>query len=145
MWRCILGKKNTTHVLEHLVFMDCLALKLEALQSFERLGNTHPTTEYHIPETSSRRHRHHHHHHHHHGCENFKSHIKYLPSFINQRTPHNLNFKVTHYVHILQFESPGLGYRLDGLGSIPGTGNKFHSSPNCPDCLWGTPNILVNG
>jgi len=143
MWCCDLGKKNTTHVLEHLVFMDCVTLKLKALQSFERLGNTHPT-QYHILVSSSRR-RHHHHHHHHHGCVNLKSHIKYLPSFIIHRTPHNLHFKVTHYVRILQFESPGLGYRLDGLGSVPGTGNKIHSSPKRPDCLWETPNLLVNG
>jgi len=44
----------------------------EGIMIFERLGNTNPTTQYHIPEGSSLCH---------HGCENLKSRIKYLPSF----------------------------------------------------------------
>jgi hypothetical protein len=37
------------------------------------------------------------------------------------------------------------GYRLDCLGSIPGRGKRFFSSPRCPDQLWGPPSLLFSG
>jgi hypothetical protein len=36
----------------------------------------------------------------------------------------------------------GAGYRLDGRGSIPGSGKNFFSSPQRPDRLWGPPSLL---
>jgi hypothetical protein len=36
------------------------------------------------------------------------------------------------------------GYGLDGPGAVPG-GARFFSSPQCPDQLWGPPNLLLNG
>jgi hypothetical protein len=41
--------------------------------------------------------------------------------------------------------SIGMGYGLDGLGSIPGRGKRFLSSPLCQKRLWGPPSLLSNG
>jgi hypothetical protein len=37
------------------------------------------------------------------------------------------------------------GYGLDGLGSIPGRGKIFFSSPQDPDRIWGPPSLLFIG
>jgi hypothetical protein len=36
------------------------------------------------------------------------------------------------------------GYGLNGRSSIPGKGNKFFSTPQCPDRHWGLPRLLCN-
>lgn len=38
-----------------------------------------------------------------------------------------------------------LGYGMDNRRSIPGRGNRFFSSPERPDPLWGPPRLLTNG
>jgi hypothetical protein len=38
-----------------------------------------------------------------------------------------------------------LGWTIGVLGSIPGTGWEFFSSPPCPERLWGPPSLLSNG
>jgi hypothetical protein len=35
--------------------------------------------------------------------------------------------------------------RLDGLGSIPGRGKRFFSTPQRPDRFWGPPSLFSNG
>jgi hypothetical protein len=37
------------------------------------------------------------------------------------------------------------GYELDGMGTIPGRGNQFFSSPQGPYGLWDPPSLLSNG
>jgi hypothetical protein len=37
------------------------------------------------------------------------------------------------------------GYRLNDQGSVPRRGNRFFSTPQHPDRLWGTLSLLYNG
>jgi hypothetical protein len=37
------------------------------------------------------------------------------------------------------------GYGMDSLGSIPGRGNRFFSTPQHPDQLWDPSSLLSNG
>jgi hypothetical protein len=62
-----------------------------------------------------------------------------------------INIMTFYYIVFINIESHdssvgiALSYGLDDLGSIPGGGWEFFSSPPLPERLWGPLSLLSNG